>query len=133
MSSASDQKLNQQLLRRIPPNWILRNSDGSFRVTSQAFQNMPGHNAFSVYELDKLHDLGVEAVQIITGFDGYSIVSITVADAIDNDQLVEEDSFESDDRPEDQAHAHVVGDKPKRVKKAFAANCKWVINSTNAQ
>ncbi len=99
------------LLRRLPRDWVVWDANrGSHRVTSQAFQNLPGKNAFSAFL--ETECLGIES--ILEGYDGYGIASFSVGHVRTCGQGVVriEETLPG--------HAHVIGDKPRRVRKLLS-------------
>lgn len=106
------------LYRRLHPNWILRDKNTQVdRITSAAFQNRPDTNAVSVYLEAECG--GVDAV--IEGHSGYGVASLQSGLARAQGQGITR-------VPEGTAgHAHIVGDKPKRIQKALSKGATIVL------
>jgi len=114
---------DEPLWRRIPPNLIIFDENlGRHRPTSAAFSNHPDGSFMSVVLGNQVMDSGRCAEDIIAGHRGFSLGQIMAKLARDYDQGVVR-------KPTSQepAHAEVVGKKTKRVRKAFAKYCEWVI------
>lgn len=96
------------LYRRINPDWM---RDGA--LTSQAFQNYPGHDAFSIHIDGKLGDM--EASDLLDDFPGYKLALFKAGDARALDQGVTHVP-----EPDDPSHGHVNGKKSKPTKRNLA-------------
>lgn len=112
-----------RLFRRISPQWVVPDGAGGSRLSSQAFQNHPTNPlAFSVHIERVLQQLGLPNESIIAGHSGYSVAAITAGLVRQHKQVIQRAAETADP-----AHAHVLGDKPGSVKKAFAKAAVWVI------
>ena len=64
------------LLRRIAPSFYVL-KDGRPILSSGAFNDPPDGSSMSVHVLEKLAELGLDAVNVIDGHDGYGLVALT--------------------------------------------------------
>ena len=105
------------LFRRISPLWI--KADDS--VSSAAFQNQSGHDAFSVIIASLLIlKPGDSALSmVLDGFSGYSLVSFTVGNARSLNQGVTHVPIDVEP-----AHGQVNGAKSKSIRRKFSGFAK---------
>jgi hypothetical protein len=117
-------KNDAELWRRIHRDFIKpdKNMNGALRPSSQAFQNYPRTLTMSVYLADIVREDERDAEDIIAGYDGYALASISAGLARECEQAVM--PAPEDNEP---AHFHVCGEKPNRIKKKLAKNSAWVI------
>lgn len=115
---------DSELWRRVHPTWVVpdRNS-GSMRVSSAAFDNSPDGSPTSVLLADLVRETGRTADDVIAGFDGYALASITAGQARDCEQGVARNAL-----PTEPAHAYVFGRKTKILKRCLAQHAEWVIS-----
>lgn len=105
------------LWRRINPIWVIVDHNrGGRRLSSQAFQNYPNRDAFSVCISCDAEALGASPEDLIIGHSGYGVASFPTGLARQLEQAVVRAPLDSEI-----AHGHVVGKKPKSVMRAFAA------------
>ena len=111
------------LWRRVHPAWVILDQNrGGRRLTSQAFQNYPDNDAFSVCISCDAEEIGAAPRDLLAGHDGYGVASFSVGVARELNQGVVR---VPDDR--ELAHGHVIGKKPKSVMRAFAARSALLI------
>ena len=114
------------LWRRIHPMWVKQSGDGTFSVTSQAFQNLPGYDAFSVHDSKIASSEGMTPESVLADFPEYSMVQFSTKIALESGQTV--DPCPEDNDP---SHTHVTGNKSKSVKKKFKNGCEWLVLPQN--
>lgn len=116
------------LWRRVPPEFTVYDQNlGRRRPSSQAFQNYRDsrtrvHNAFSVCISCDAEELGAGPRDLIALHPGYGVASFSAELARRLEQGVIRVPQEGEI-----AHGHVVGDKPKRTMKAFAAGSVFLV------
>lgn len=116
------------LWRRVPPQFtVFDHNLGCRRPSSQAFQNyrdprLGVRNAFSVCISCDAEALGAGPRDFVAAHPGYGVASFSAGLARQLDQGVVRVPQEGE-----LAHGHVVGDKPKRVIKAFALHATFLI------
>lgn len=124
---------NESLLfRRIPADTnhiVWDETSRAYRISSQAFQNLQRiPPAFSVNLQCVLEELQLSPESILKDRSRYGLVALPA-------QLVREhqQGIERHPEPGDPSHGHVVGEKPKKIAKAFARSVvhnneiQWVI------
>lgn len=113
---------DESLWRRINPAWIVIDQNlGCRRPTSQAFQNRDGEK-LSVLLAQGVLSSGRRAEDVVSGLPGYGLAGFTVRCARGLGQAVVRAP-----EPDEPAHCHIVGDKPKRVQRALAKEARWVL------
>lgn len=114
-------KNDERLLRRIHPEQIVRDDkSGGYRVSSAAFNDVQlSTDLYSV-----LIAAGLDATSCVRAHDGYGLVAITAGLAREKNQVVYREPVEGNE-----AHGIVEGKKPSSVKKAFVAQCEWIIDT----
>ena len=121
MASGIDDPLipdREILYRRVSPEWVVsEGNSGQRRLSSAAFQNLSG-NAFSVHRSNL-----TKPTTVIARHPGYGLVSFSAGEARSLSQGVTPEPTE--DEP---AHAHVNGDKNKKIKSAFRDIARWEID-----
>ena len=112
-----------ELWRRVNPKWIVPDENtGNVRVSSAAFDNSPDGSPTSVLLADVVRETGRTARDVIAGFAGFALSSITAGEARSCRQGVARDPL-----PNEPAHAHLFGQKTKAVKRCLAQHAKWVV------
>lgn len=112
-----------KLLRRIPSSWRVRDhSRGSWRPTSQAFNDHPNGSSMSVHLLCVLEQSGNAAESVLEGHEGFGLVAITVKLVRDCGQAIRRVPA-----PNDPAHAEVVGPKTQSVRRRLARGATWLV------
>ena len=115
-----------RLLRRIPIKFNLfivwDNNIGDWKMSSQAFRDHRGGTPMSVHVKEILHENGLKADCVLEGHEQFALAFFTAGVARDLAQAIVKDPREG--QP---AHAHVVGNKNKRVQKSFAEVAEWEI------
>lgn len=99
---------DEKLYRRINPNWL-----PGGKLSSQAFQNYTGNDAFSIHIDGKLGDMDMR--DLLENFPGYRLAVFTAGQARALAQGVIHVP-----EPDDPSHGHVNGNKSKGVRKGFA-------------
>src|SRR5262245_55764491 len=104
------------LWRRVltsPGYIVLDGNTGTFRVSSGAFEDRD----MSVAVAEEAKDVQY----LLQGYETSGIVSFTAGFArVDQGQTVIHDPW-----PAEPAHALVIGDKPQRIRRAFAKMARW--------
>lgn len=114
---------NVPLWRRVVPKFrIYDENRGCFRLSSQAFQNYPGTNAFSVWISSDAEELGEGPEDLVADHPGYGVASFNAGLARELNQGVVRDPQE-----EEPAHGHVVGHKTRGMRKRFAKGSDFLI------
>lgn len=104
------------LWRRVHPDWMIVDyNQGSRRLSSQAFQNQRGHDAFSVCISCDAAELGAGPTDLLVGHSGYGVASFPAGLARELEQGVVRVPEEGE-----LAHGHVIGRKTKRHMRGFA-------------
>lgn len=115
-----------RLLRRIPikPSHIVCDPkvEGGMRPSSAAFENHPDGSPMSVQLEDVLRELGQEPDSALRNHEGFALAAITAGLVRSCNQGVVRNPT-----GDDPAHAEVVGDKPKSVRKRLAKSAVWVV------
>lgn len=114
-----------RLFRRIPAqrSFIVWNSNTqSWRLSSQAFRNQKGFNAFSVNLECVLQDLGLGPDAVVRDRECFALVALTAGAVRNENQAVSRQP-----EPDDPSHGHVEGDKPSSVAGRLADLAMWVI------
>lgn len=115
------------LWRRIHPTWIVRDeNEGGYRVSSAAFDDSPDGSPTSVLLAEVVRQTGRDWPEILAGFHGYALASITAGQARDCGQGVVRDPL-----PKESAHACLFGSKTKAVKRCLARQAEWVTAPPN--
>lgn len=124
---------DEQLLRRVPPQWITEDTDGwdqtrsGFRPLSQAFDNDAGGGPMSVYLESELRRVGLDAHAVLIGFPpGWGVAMLPAGAARKHSQIVARDPLNVGSSI-DLAHAVVVGSKNGRRRKRLQASACWAI------
>jgi hypothetical protein len=113
------------VLRRIPPQWVVRDGD-HFKASSQAFNNDGDGEPMSIY-LDELLRLNrLERQRVIDGHDGFFVAALKVEDLQREDQEVIHDPIEPPIHCCDPAHGIAVGGKAPKVRKRLARSARWL-------
>ena len=116
--------------RRIHPDWIkvdkvtgspVIDDTGEPVLTSQAFQNKD-KRSMSCHCVKTAEENGISPDQIIEQFPGYGLIEIPGSVIKMTNQTVELVTENGDI-----THAHIIGEKPKSVRREFAKHFKWVI------
>lgn len=119
-----------RLLRRIPTQFnvfiVWDHNFERWKMSSQAFRDHPSGTPMSVHIDEILRDCGLGPEDVLRDHEDFALASFTAGEARSLEQKIVKDPREG--QP---AHAHVVGNKPKRVQKAFAKFAKWVIPPEN--
>lgn len=110
------------LWRRIHPRWVVRADDQGNRVSSAAFDNSPDGSSTSVLLADIVTETGRSATDVLLGFEGYGLASLTAGAARSCHQGVVRDPVE--DEP---AHAIVFGNKTRGNRRCLAESAAWAI------
>ena len=119
--SADDQEIpdSEVLYRRIAPVWVEPDPiSGERRLTSAAFQNQQGHEAFSVHRSTLINPENV-----VAPFPGYGVVCFTAGEARSLGQGVTPEPT-----IDDPSHAHVIGRKTGGVKNKFRSIAIWIVD-----
>ena len=112
-----------ELWRRIYPTWIVPDKNiGGLRVSSAAFYNSPNGTPTSVLLADVVRETGRDAEDVLAGFDGYALASITAGQGRSCNQGVARDP-----RPNEPAHAYLFGNKTRSLRGCLARHAEWVI------
>ena len=113
-----------ELWRRIHPEWVVpdENADG-MRVSSAAFDNSRDGSPTSVLLATIVRETGRTDADVLAHFEGFALASLTAGQARECSQEVARDP-----RPEEPAHAYVLGKKTQGAKKCLARSAKWVIS-----
>ena len=115
------------LWRRVNPDWwILDENEGRYRLSSQAFQNYPKHEAFSVSVSCDAEEEGAAPRDIVANHRGFGVAAFSAGFAREKGQGVIRVPKEGEI-----AHGHVVGRKSKSVKKSFAKSAVVLIEPTD--
>jgi hypothetical protein len=114
-----------RLLRRIPLVWLVWDGNkGGWAITSQAFQGHPtDHLAFSVQLEPVLLEHGLTHDSAVQDRETFGLAAFTAQQARSIQQVIKRDPI----LPDDPAHAKVIGEKTKSVKKKFRDFAVWVI------
>lgn len=115
------------LLRRIPsnPNLTIVKDDnlGIYRPSSASFEDHVNKTPMSIVLSDTLEALGRSLESALHGHEiGFSLAAFTAGLARQCNQSVVRDPV--DDEP---AHGLVVGNKSKKVRRALAKGCQWIV------
>src|SRR5882762_4918514 len=112
------------LWRRIFPKWVVvdENAGGALRVSSQAFQDSDDATPLSMLLSSIVIASGREAADVLAGFDGYSLASITAGDARSAAQGIAKTPQRNEP-----AHISVFGPKTGGNKRKMAKAAIWVI------
>jgi hypothetical protein len=117
------------LWRRIHPDWIVPdNNAGSLRVSSAAFADSPDGTPMSVLLSEVVRATGRGERDVLLGFDGYALASITAGQARQCQQGIARSPL-----PTEPAHAHVCGLKSKPLKRCMARCAVWAIPPPSPQ
>ena len=107
------------LWRRIFPGWWLRDKgSGAYRLSSAAFDDSPDKTPMSVTIATEAPGYHI----LLDGHVGYGLLAITAGLARQNRQILVRDP-----RPENPAHAHVVGKKTGSVKDALRVGARILV------
>lgn len=111
------------LWRRIAPDQVIYDDNlGRHRPTSDAFQNHRNGSPMSVVLGQEVLDADRTAESVLTGHDGFGLVSFAAGLAREKKQGVMRKPL-----PEEPAHAEVFGEKPKSVQRALAKGSEWIV------
>jgi hypothetical protein len=111
-----------ELLRRMHPDWVVRDDNaGEWRPSSAAFENHPDGSPMSIYIGETLIRAGRAYEDVLIPFPDYSLAKFTAG--LDR-QLRQ--GVAREPTGEEPAHGIIFGDKPRRVRKAFARAAEWV-------
>ena len=112
----------QYLWRRIPPwHFTWDANDSNVRPTSSAFENDDDGGPMSVQLADVLTEHGLDENDVLCRHSGFAIARFTAETARDSNQRIVRDPRP----PDDPAHALVIGDKPKKVRRKLALASQW--------
>ncbi len=116
-----------ELWRRIHPDHIFYDENkGRWRPSTAAFENHPNGSPMSVLLGEMVLGSGRGPLDILTGYEGYALASITAGLARQCNQGVAREPL-----PDEPAHAVVFGEKTYGVRKRFACDCGWAVGLTN--
>lgn len=110
------------LWRRIPPQFVKDLNTDTVRPTSQAFQNLPGKMAFSVWISSVARAHNGSPDDLVAGHEGYGAVEFTAGTARELGQAVSREP-----EPDQPAHGHVTGRKSRKTRSEFAKRSAWLI------
>lgn len=113
-----------ELWRRINPKWVVRDENrGGLRVSSAAFDDSPDGSPTSVLLTDVVRETGRTEDDVLRGFDGFGLASITAGKARGCEQGISRDP----PVPGEPAHAYLFGRKTKSLKRCLARQAEWVV------
>lgn len=116
-----------RLFRRIPPNWIVWDSNkGAPSVSSAAFSNSSDGSGMSVFIESVMVEIGLSEHDVLRDYKGFGLVAITARQARQEGQSVIRKP--TDKNP---AHGEIAGKKRGSVKKAFKRNAEWIVCPTD--
>lgn len=113
------------LLRRISARWMVPDGAGGRRVSSQAFQDLvadDGTKAMSAYLESRLHELGLDQQDTLSGFLGYGLIAFSVGAARTCGLGVVRRPLTTDGA-RGEAHVHVLGKKSSSRQNALIKAC----------
>jgi hypothetical protein len=113
--------VEEVLLRRLQPDWIVPGNQGRMRIASAAFK----HEELSILFLTMLLVQHRAIDEVLSGHPNNSLCSITAGLARELGQAVVYDAAP----PNDPAHGLVAGKKTKSVANRFSREAVWVIPS----
>ncbi len=108
-----------RLFRRVPPNQLLIEPDGSQRPTSAVFK----HTELSVNIESLMIEQGRQPEDALVGFPGASLTSITAGDVRAHGYPIVKDT----NPPNDPAHGLVLGKKTGKFANAMVRAHRWVV------
>jgi hypothetical protein len=111
------------LWRRIIPQWIVPDSKkpSGWRPSSAAFDDSQDRSPMSVFLAEVVFATGRTSANLLTGFDGYGLVSLT-AEAV----RAQRQGVAPAPEPKEPAHAFVFGNKSSTVKRKLADSANWI-------
>lgn len=116
------------LWRRIHPTWKVRDDNsGGWRVTSAAFDDSRDGSPLSVLLAAVVRESGRGPADVLSGFTGYFLASLTAGDARRCGQGIARTP-----EPDEPAHASVFGRKTKSIKRKLADAAGWIIGPNGA-
>jgi hypothetical protein len=117
------------LWRRIPPVWFVWDDNArGMRVSSAAFSDSEDGSPLSVLLADVVAATKRTAHDVLGGFEGYGLASITAGTARKNGQGVMPTPIpDTPDEKGEPAHASVFGKKTQGSRRGMAKAAKWVI------
>jgi hypothetical protein len=119
---------DESLWRRIHPDWVVPDQNrGGVRVSSAAFDDSHDGSPLSVLLAGVVRATGRGPENVLVGFLGYALASITAGDARTCGQGVAPTP-----RSDEPAHASVFGPKTKPIKRQLAKAARWVITPEGA-
>ena len=111
------------LLRRVPPQMILANSSQQdIEVSSAAFSNPSDGSGMSVIIRSELIAVGGRMEDVLTGYEGFGLVSLSAASVREQNQIVVRKPL-----PDNPAHGEVIGEKTRGVRRAMKRSAIWLI------
>jgi len=115
-------KDDEDLWRRIHPNWIVMDENaGARRVSSAAFDDSLDGTPLSVLLEKVVIETDRTAEDVMASYPRYPLASITAETARANQQGVAQTP-----QKDEPAHASVFGPKTKSIKRAIAKCARWV-------
>ncbi|MCH9049906.1 MAG: hypothetical protein IIA72_02305 [Proteobacteria bacterium] len=108
--------LETRVLRRIPPGRVVKNNT-NLRPQSDNFSNHPTGTGTSV----SIFVEGSDPLDLLEGHEGFGLVSLTVQDIRDAGLGIIRNPT-----PDDPNHAHIQGEKNRRVKRRLAKAADWI-------
>ena len=111
------------LLRRVPPQMILANSSQQdIEVSSAAFSNPSDGSGMSVIIRSELIAVGGRMEDVLTGYEGFGLVSLSAASVREQNQIVVRKPL-----PDNPANGEVIGEKTRGVRRAMKRSAIWLI------
>ena len=109
---------SSELWRRVHPEFLVRDDNGRIFPSSQAFQNRSKDDPMSV----GLADICPSPAEELKGYADYGLASLSAGQVRRCQQVVCRAPLEATPW-----HAHVCGDKPRRIRKQLAKVARWVV------
>ena len=118
-----------RLLRRIPPQWEVRDdNEGATRPSSQAFNNDGEGDPMSTFLEQELKPKSLGYEHVIFGHAGFGLAALMAGFCRDEEQqrLARDPIADDPFHPCNPIHAVVVGKKGSKRRGRFAKHAEWV-------
>ena len=118
-----------RLLRRVKPNQLVNESDGTTRPSSAVFRDPE----LSVNIESVMADQGRSPSEMLDGLAGHCLTSITPGIVREFDRNAQDSHpvVRDSDPPNDSAHALVLGKKTKSFRNAMVRGHEWVVRPSS--
>lgn len=110
------------LWRRVRPEQIVRDGDGTRRPSSAVFQNSSDGSGMSVSLGREAQEAGISPARALADYPGFGLAQLTAGECRAHHQTMQRDPTDADPH-----HALVSGDKKRATSRALGRLAVWVV------